>query len=102
MRERHQWWPSDFKEPALVLHRVVDGLVDSFFPLLGDFDDFIDAVEEGIFKHPSQDRIRRVLKRRLVARCGPDAGHDGEKTSRAGLPRLPGLTQEVEGTSMTI
>lgn len=99
LRERHQWWRSDFKEPALVLHRVVDGLVDSFFPLLGDFDDFIDAVEEGIFERPSQDQIRRVflMKRRLVAlRKAVAPMRDTMASIASGVARLPGLTQEVE------
>ncbi len=35
-RERYARRPERLEEPALVLYRVVDGLVDSFFPLLTD------------------------------------------------------------------
>ena len=66
-RERYARRPEHLEEPALVLYRVVDSLVDSFFPLLSDVDNFIDAIEEGIFSRPDQEQLRRVLlmKRRL-------------------------------------
>ena len=35
--------------PSLLLYRIIDGLVDSFFPILADFDDRIDELEDGIF-----------------------------------------------------
>ena len=68
-RERHERRPDRLREPALALYRVVDGLVDSFFPLLSTFDEFIDAVEEGIFTQPDQEQLRRIflMKRRLVS-----------------------------------
>lgn len=48
-------------EPATMLYRVVDGLVDSFFPTLSRLDDFMDAVEEGVFVKPGEEQMRRVF-----------------------------------------
>lgn len=54
--------------PVRVLYRVVDGLVDSFFPALSQLDEFIDAVEEGVLAKPGEEQMRRVFdaKRELV------------------------------------
>jgi magnesium transporter len=98
-RERQARWRQDFGAPALVLHRLVDGLVDSFFPLLSDYDDFIDAVEEGIFQRPSEEQIRRVFlaKRRLVAlRKAIGPMRDVMAGVASGVADLPGLTREAE------
>ncbi|HZE04400.1 MAG TPA: magnesium/cobalt transporter CorA [Solirubrobacteraceae bacterium] len=52
-----------------VLYRVLDALVDSFFPLLSDMDDEIDDLESAIVDCPSDDQLQRLfsLKRQLVA-----------------------------------
>ena len=33
----------------MLLYRIIDGLVDSFFPILADFDDRIDELENQTF-----------------------------------------------------
>ena len=55
-------------EPARVLYRVVDSLVDSFFPALSHLDDFMDAIEEGVLSSPDEEQMLRVFetKRELV------------------------------------
>lgn len=52
-----------------ILYRVLDALVDSFFPLLADMDDEIDELESAIVATPSDDQLQRLfaLKRQLVA-----------------------------------
>jgi magnesium transporter len=52
-----------------VLYRVLDALVDSFFPLLADMDDEIDDLEAAVVASPSDDQLQRLfsLKRQLVA-----------------------------------
>ncbi len=98
-RDRHERWRHELAEPALVLHRVVDGLVDSFFPVLADVDDFIDAVEEGIFARPDQEQLRRVfgMKRRLVAfRKVISPARDLMAGVASGMTRLPAMTREAE------
>jgi magnesium transporter len=98
-RERHARRPERLGEPALVLYRVLDGLVDSFFPLLTDVDEFIDAIEEGIFTKPSQEHLRRVfmMKRRLAAlRRVIAPQRDLVATMASGVARLPAMTPEAE------
>lgn len=99
-RDRHARSPGALGEqPAAVLHHVVDALVDSFFPLLSEFDDFIDAVEEGIFERASEEHVRRVflMKRRLVGlRRAIAPQRDLVAGIAAGVLVLPGATEEVE------
>ncbi|HLM34094.1 MAG TPA: CorA family divalent cation transporter, partial [Gaiellaceae bacterium] len=58
----------DVRDPALTLHRVVDGLVDSFFPALSGFDDELDELEEEFLARPGDEPLRKLfaMKRRLV------------------------------------
>src|SRR5436853_4323907 len=51
IRRRYQQREDAIDAPSLLLYRIVDGLVDSFFPILGDFDDRIDELENAIFVH---------------------------------------------------
>jgi magnesium transporter len=52
-----------------LLYRVLDALVDSFFPLLGDMDDEIDDLESAVVASPTDQQLQRLfaLKRELVA-----------------------------------
>ena len=49
IRERYAKRQAPAERPALLLYRLIDGLVDSFFPILGEFDDRIDELENAIF-----------------------------------------------------
>ena len=60
-RERHARRPDRLQDPAIALYHAVDGLVDSFFPLLSTYDEFIDAVEEAIFTRPDEEQLRRIF-----------------------------------------
>jgi magnesium transporter len=99
VRERHERRPERLREPALALYHIVDGLVDSFFPLLSTLDDFIDAVEEGIFTRPDQEQLRRIflMKRRLVSLrrvIAPE--RDVVAGIASGVIDLPGASAESE------
>ncbi len=52
-----------------LLYRVLDALVDSFFPLLAEMDDEIDDLEAAIVESPNDSQLQRLfaLKRQLVA-----------------------------------
>jgi magnesium transporter len=52
-----------------LLYRVLDALVDSFFPLLADMDEEIDDIEAAVVESPSDEQLQRLfaLKRQLVA-----------------------------------
>jgi magnesium transporter len=87
------------EEGIFVLYRVIDGLVDSFFPLLAELDDRIDELEDAIFAGPTDAQLQEIfgLKRRLMRMrkvVAPErdllAGLSG------GIQRLPGITPEAE------
>ena len=52
-----------------LLYRVLDALTDSFFPVLSDLDDEIDALEAGVLQNPTNEQLERLfaLKRQLIA-----------------------------------
>jgi magnesium transporter len=52
-----------------VLYKVLDGLTDSFFPLLARMDDELDGLEDAVLADPSDEQLQRIfgLKRQLVA-----------------------------------
>jgi magnesium transporter len=51
-----------------VVYRILDALVDSFFPLLEEVDEQIDALEDDIISGPDNEQLHRIfrLKRGLV------------------------------------
>src|SRR6185437_12679770 len=48
VRSRYKKRKPPIEDPGLLLYRIVDALVDSFFPILADFDDRIDELENQI------------------------------------------------------
>ena len=62
------WAAALLHSEQFLLYRVLDALVDSFFPILGDMDDEIDDLERRA-RHPTDDQLQRLfsLKRQLVA-----------------------------------
>jgi magnesium transporter len=52
-----------------VVYRVLDALVDSFFPILGGMDDEIDDLEAAVLANPTDQQLERLfaLKRQLIA-----------------------------------
>jgi Mg2+ and Co2+ transporter CorA len=68
IRRRYQKRDEAIDRPSLLLYRIVDGLVDSFFPILSDFDDLTDELEDQIFGKASDKQLQEIfaLKRLLV------------------------------------
>ena len=86
-------------QPVRVLYRVVDGLVDSFFPTLSHLDDFMDAIEEGVLSKPGEEQMRRVFdtKRELVRlRKVIVPQRDLMASIANGVADLPGSDPEAE------
>jgi len=52
-----------------LLFRVLDALADSFFPVLADVDNEIDALEADVLANPNERQLERLLslKRQLIA-----------------------------------
>ena len=68
VRHRYEKRRLPIDDPALLLYRIIDALVDSFFPILADFDDRIDELENQTFLHASDEQLREIfaMKRLLV------------------------------------
>jgi magnesium transporter len=85
------------KPGPLLLYRVVEGLVDSFYPSLAQLDDQFEGIEESILDNPETAQLRQVLqmKRHLLALrkvIGPE--RDLFAQIVAGTETLPGWSDE--------
>lgn len=85
--------------PIMLLYRVIDTLVDSFFPILDGMDETIDALEDAILRRPTDAQLGElfVLKRKLVTlRRLASEQRDMFGSELPGDEILPGMTPEVE------
>ncbi|MBS1884386.1 MAG: magnesium transporter CorA family protein, partial [Actinobacteria bacterium] len=66
VRERLDKQPP--RSEQFVVYRVLDGLTDTFFPLLEDLEDRLERLDEEIFAEPSPDHLQPLteLRRDLV------------------------------------
>lgn len=65
-RKRLEAQPPQSEE--FVVYRVIDGLTDSFFPVLEKFDEALERLEEEIFTVPKPDHLEQItrMRRQLV------------------------------------
>jgi magnesium transporter len=86
--------------PAVsLLYLIVDELVDTYFPLLAQLDDRIDALEDAILKQPTEAQLGELfdMKRTLVAlRKVVTPERDMFARLLSGMNLLEGMTQEDE------
>jgi magnesium transporter len=85
-------------EPILVLHGLVDRLVDSFFSGFAGFDDTLDKLEQTAFSRLTDQELQEIyaLKRRLVSmRKAIAPERDLLGALSGGLEVLPGLTLDA-------
>ncbi len=83
---------------VMVLYRVVDMLVDGYFPVLASFDDQIDELEDEILKAPTEAQLGQLfdMKRSLIAlRKVVAPERDVFATLMAG-DAIPGMTPDNE------
>jgi magnesium transporter len=83
----------------MVLYRVIDNLVDGYFPLLAAMDDQIDELEDQILIRPTEQQLGTLfdLKRQLIAlrkAVTPQRDMFGSLLTDADL--LPGMTLDAE------
>jgi magnesium transporter len=86
-------------EPILLLYRVIDALVDTFFPVLAQFDDDIDDLEDAILQKPTDEQLGTLfaMKRELVGlRKVVTSERDMFAELIAGISPLPGMTPDAE------
>jgi CorA-like Mg2+ transporter protein len=74
VRRRYQMRKAPIDDPAQLLYRIVDALVDSFFPVLADFDDRIDELENQTFLRASDEQLQEIfaMKPRHLRPPDPD------------------------------
>jgi magnesium transporter len=99
IRRRYQNRDKVIDQPSLLLYRVVDGLVDSFFPILAAFDNRIDELEDQIFARASDAQLQEIfrMKRLLVGmRKAVSPQRDTFASLMGRIAELPGLGDEDE------
>jgi magnesium transporter len=99
IRRRYQGRNAAIDRPSLLLYRVVDGLVDSFFPILAAFDDRIDELEDGIFRRADDRQLQEIfrMKRLLVGmRKAVTPQRDAFASLMGGIAELAGLGEGDE------
>ena len=97
IRRRYATRQAPIDQPSLLLYRIVDGLVDSFFPILADFDDRIDELEDAIFLNADDKQLQEIfqMKRLLVGmRKAVSPERDTFARLTGGIADLPGFGQE--------
>jgi magnesium transporter len=97
LRERHVKRDAPVDDPARLMHAVVDGLVDSFFPRLGAIDDRIDALEDEIFRGAGDAELQEIfaMKRTLVTMRKVIAPQrDLFSSIVVGVDSFPGMTDD--------
>jgi magnesium transporter len=99
IRRRYQSRDDVIDQPSLLLYRVVDGLVDSFFPILASFDNRIDELEDQIFARANDEQLQEIfrMKRLLVGmRKAVTPQRDTFASLMGRIAGLPGLGDEDE------
>ena len=97
VRERYAKRQAPAERPSLLLYRLIDGLVDSFFPILAEFDDRIDELENAIFTRADDEQLQEIfsMKRLLVGiRKAVSPQRDAFARLSGGIAELPGFTPE--------
>jgi magnesium transporter len=99
LRQRYAKAVKALDDPPLLLYRIVDGLVDSFFPILAEFDDRIDELEDQIFLRASDAQLQEIfaMKRLLVGmRQVVTPQRDLFASLVGGVSTLPGMSEKDE------
>jgi magnesium transporter len=80
-----------------ILYLIMDTLVDSFFPVLSDFDDSIDNLEGAILKNPTEEQLGTLfeMKRQIMTiRKVTTPQRDMISSLNAGVVVIPGMTDQ--------
>jgi magnesium transporter len=83
---------------VVILYLILDTLIDSFFPVLSDFDDSIDDLEGAILKNPTEAQLGTLfdMKRQIMTiRKVVTPQRDMIATLNAGMVTIPGMTDQA-------
>jgi len=91
---------SEVQSPQIVLvYLVIDQLVDSYFPVMEDFDSKIDDLEDAILVRPTEQQLGSLfeMKRSLIAiRRVVTPQRDMFAGISSGVIAIPGVTEQGE------
>ena len=99
LRARYAKQEAPLGDPPRLLYRIVDSLVDSFFPVLADLDNRIDELENAIFVKADDAQLQEIfaMKRLLVGmRKAVTPQRDLFASLMGGVDQLPGMSEEDE------
>jgi len=84
-------------QQVVAFYLIMDNLIDSFFPVLSDFDDSIDDLEGAILKKPTEEQLGVLfeMKRQIMAiRKAVSPQRDMISSLNAGTVTIPGMTDQ--------
>jgi magnesium transporter len=99
LREQLEAQPSKLAGgPDVVLHGLLDYLVDAYVPLMDALDKAVEEMEEGaVTGFPDQARIRRIFRlRRRLRRFESNAGHMVEVAGKLASAELPAIDAKAK------
>jgi magnesium transporter len=82
---------------VVILYLIMDTLIDSFFPVLSDFDDAIDGLEGAILKNPTEEQLGTLfgMKRQIMTiRKVITPQRDMISSLNSGMVEIPGMTDQ--------
>src|ERR1039457_2779688 len=92
----HHSWEVTAPQVA-IFYLIMDSLIDSFFPVLSDFDDSIDDLEGAILKNPTEEQLGTLfdMKRQIMAiRKVITPQRDMISSLNSGMVTIPGMTDQ--------
>jgi magnesium transporter len=88
---------ADAPHQVAILYLLVDQLIDTFFPMLSEFDDRIDQLEDAILQQPTESQLGVLfeMKRALITvRRTVTPQRDMFASLASGVIDVPGMTEE--------
>jgi magnesium transporter len=95
---QHHVGANNASPQIVIVYLIMNALVDGFFPVLNDFDDKIDALEDDILKQPTEEQLGVLfdMKRSLMnLRKVIAPQRDMMAGINAGVSDVPGMTDEA-------
>ena len=99
VRDRFAKRGEPIEHPPRLLYQIVEALVDSFFPILAEFDDRIDDLENAIFSKAEDWQLQEIFRmKRLLVGLRKAVTPERDMFARlvSGVETLPGMTPDDE------
>ena len=95
---QHKLSATNASPQIVIVYLIMNALVDGFFPVLNDFDEKIDALEDDILKAPTEAQLGELfdMKRALMnMRKVIAPQRDMMASINSGVSDIPGMTDEA-------